>query len=263
MSFLQERFNYLFKSTKGLILVAIAMIGLETALFGMLSGPMAEFGVREFVVRALNMDLVPAEREGRIIILYHSIAMAVVAIETYMITSLLKMKEIYRTAVRALVTCGYLMAMIFGMDIIGNVFLAFLTFFLTGLCSIGIGMIIGAISKTNNHAEPLCWLFSMPLAMLSGCWFSIDMMPSYLRTIASAFPYIHTIEAARGVTTGISAADRATTVLAAVAPDAQPQDLVQPGHIFPLMAQPGGVLVRAGHTEAGCDLARAKRPTSR
>jgi 3,4-dihydroxy 2-butanone 4-phosphate synthase/GTP cyclohydrolase II len=64
------------------------------------------------------------------------------------------------------------------------------------------------------------------------------------------------IEAAEGVTTGISAADRATTVLAAVAEDAKPQDLVQPGHIFPLMAQPGGVLVRAGHTEAGCDLAR-------
>jgi 3,4-dihydroxy 2-butanone 4-phosphate synthase/GTP cyclohydrolase II len=64
------------------------------------------------------------------------------------------------------------------------------------------------------------------------------------------------IEAARGVTTGISAADRATTIQAAVAPDAQPKDLVQPGHIFPLMAQPGGVLVRAGHTEAGCDLAR-------
>ncbi len=64
------------------------------------------------------------------------------------------------------------------------------------------------------------------------------------------------IEAAQGVTTGISAADRATTVRAAVAPDAGPKDLVQPGHIFPLMAQPGGVLVRAGHTEAGCDLAR-------
>ena len=64
------------------------------------------------------------------------------------------------------------------------------------------------------------------------------------------------IEAAEGVTTGISAADRARTVLAAVQPDARPEDLVQPGHIFPLMAQPGGVLVRAGHTEAGCDLAR-------
>ena len=64
------------------------------------------------------------------------------------------------------------------------------------------------------------------------------------------------IEAATGVTTGISAADRATTVLAAVQREATPNDLVQPGHIFPLMAQPGGVLVRAGHTEAGCDLAR-------
>ncbi len=64
------------------------------------------------------------------------------------------------------------------------------------------------------------------------------------------------IEAAEGVTTGISAADRATTVQAAVKSDARPEDIVQPGHIFPLMAQPGGVLNRAGHTEAGCDLAR-------
>jgi 3,4-dihydroxy 2-butanone 4-phosphate synthase/GTP cyclohydrolase II len=64
------------------------------------------------------------------------------------------------------------------------------------------------------------------------------------------------IEAAEGVTTGISAHDRARTIQAAVAPKAQPSDLRQPGHIFPLMAQPGGVLTRAGHTEAGCDLAR-------
>jgi 3,4-dihydroxy 2-butanone 4-phosphate synthase / GTP cyclohydrolase II len=63
------------------------------------------------------------------------------------------------------------------------------------------------------------------------------------------------IEAATGVTTGISAADRARTVAAAVARDARPADLVQPGHIFPLQAQDGGVLMRAGHTEAGCDLA--------
>ncbi len=63
------------------------------------------------------------------------------------------------------------------------------------------------------------------------------------------------IEAAEGVTTGISAADRARTVQAAVAPHAVPEDLVQPGHIFPLQAVDGGVLIRAGHTEAGCDLA--------
>jgi 3,4-dihydroxy 2-butanone 4-phosphate synthase/GTP cyclohydrolase II len=62
------------------------------------------------------------------------------------------------------------------------------------------------------------------------------------------------IEAAQGVSTGISAADRARTVLAAVSPTARAADLVQPGHIFPVQAVPGGVLVRAGHTEAGCDL---------
>ena len=64
------------------------------------------------------------------------------------------------------------------------------------------------------------------------------------------------IEAAEGITTGISAHDRARTIQAAVAPNAKPEDLSQPGHIFPVMAQPGGVLTRAGHTEAGCDLAR-------
>jgi len=63
------------------------------------------------------------------------------------------------------------------------------------------------------------------------------------------------IEAADGVTTGISTADRARTIQATVAKDAKPQDIVKPGHIFPLMAQNGGVLARAGHTEAGCDLA--------
>lgn len=64
------------------------------------------------------------------------------------------------------------------------------------------------------------------------------------------------IEAAEGITTGISAHDRARTVQIAVAADARPEHLSQPGHIFPVMAQPGGVLTRAGHTEAGCDLAR-------
>ncbi|MDR5853969.1 bifunctional 3,4-dihydroxy-2-butanone-4-phosphate synthase/GTP cyclohydrolase II [Caballeronia sp. LZ062] len=63
------------------------------------------------------------------------------------------------------------------------------------------------------------------------------------------------IEAAEGVTTGISAADRSRTIATAVAANARAEDIVQPGHVFPIMAQPGGVLVRAGHTEAGCDLA--------
>ncbi|MBD3609520.1 MAG: 3,4-dihydroxy-2-butanone-4-phosphate synthase [Gammaproteobacteria bacterium] len=75
-------------------------------------------------------------------------------------------------------------------------------------------------------------------------------------TEAYSTAFTVSIEAAEGVTTGISAADRATTIRTAVAKDAKPDDIVQPGHIFPLMAQAGGVLTRAGHTEAGVDLAR-------
>jgi 3,4-dihydroxy 2-butanone 4-phosphate synthase/GTP cyclohydrolase II len=80
------------------------------------------------------------------------------------------------------------------------------------------------------------------------------MVPRNGTKMGTAFTV--SIEAAEGVTTGISAADRARTVQAAVAPDAVPGDLVQPGHIFPLQAVDGGVLMRAGHTEAGCDLAQ-------
>jgi 3,4-dihydroxy 2-butanone 4-phosphate synthase/GTP cyclohydrolase II len=79
------------------------------------------------------------------------------------------------------------------------------------------------------------------------------MVPRNGTKMGTAFTI--SIEAAEGVTTGISAADRARTVQVAVAPGAQASDLVQPGHIFPLQAVEGGVLMRAGHTEAGCDLA--------
>lgn len=82
-------------------------------------------------------------------------------------------------------------------------------------------------------------------------------LPLMVRDNNSGFgtKFTLSIEAAHGVTTGISAADRARTVRAAVARDATAADIVQPGHIFPLMAEPGGVLRRAGHTEAACDLA--------
>lgn len=80
------------------------------------------------------------------------------------------------------------------------------------------------------------------------------MVPRNGTKMGTAFTV--SIEAAEGVTTGISAADRAHTIAVAVAPEAKPSDLVQPGHVFPLQAVEGGVLMRAGHTEAGCDLAQ-------
>lgn len=115
MNTFEERFHYLFRSTKGLVLVAISMISLVTAMMGMLSGPMVEWGVKDFVVNLLGMKLLASQRDGRIIMLYHTIAMAVVAIEVYLITSIVRMKEHQQSTINATITFGYLIAMIFGL----------------------------------------------------------------------------------------------------------------------------------------------------
>lgn len=94
-----------------------------------------------------------------------------------------------------------LMARLFGMDIVGNAGWAFLTFVLTGICCIGIGMIIASLSKSENQALPFSWLLSMPLAIISGVWFPIEFMPSWLRGFAHAFPFSHSIEASRDILT--------------------------------------------------------------
>ncbi len=106
----------------------------------------------------------------------------------------------------------------------------------------------------NFMARYACGLICMPMTRERCEQLNLPLM---VRDNGSGFgtKFTLSIEAAEGVTTGISAADRARTVQAAVAPNAKPSDIVQPGHIFPLMAEPGGVLRRAGHTEAACDLA--------
>ncbi len=115
MQALSNRFKYLFRSTKGLILVGIAITALVTALFGMLSGPMADWGVKDVIVKLFGMKLVEAEREGRLIILYHSIAMIVVAIETYMITDLLPMRKNHQVTINSTITIGYLAVVLGGL----------------------------------------------------------------------------------------------------------------------------------------------------
>jgi 3,4-dihydroxy 2-butanone 4-phosphate synthase/GTP cyclohydrolase II len=82
------------------------------------------------------------------------------------------------------------------------------------------------------------------------------MVPDWENTSGFGTAFTVSIEARRGVTTGISAADRATTILTAIAADAKPSDIARPGHVFPLRARPGGVLRRAGQTEGSVDLAR-------
>jgi hypothetical protein len=115
MQTISKRFDFLFRSTRGLILVAIAVVSLITAIWGTLSGPMVEWGIRDITVRLLGMDMVQAQREGRIIMLYHTIAMTIVAIEVYIITDILRMKRHEQVIINATITTGYLTAVIFGM----------------------------------------------------------------------------------------------------------------------------------------------------
>ena len=109
-----------------------------------------------------------------------------------------------------------------------------------------------AINFMATHARGL---ICMPVSEAHAARLNLPPMVADNRT-SHGTAFTVSIEAASGVTTGISAADRARTVRAAAARNAQPEDVVQPGHIFPLIAKNGGVLMRAGHTEAACDLSQ-------
>ncbi|MBN1449564.1 MAG: hypothetical protein JW963_00990 [Anaerolineales bacterium] len=115
MQALTKRLDYLFRSTRGLTLVAIAVVSIITAIYGTLSGPMVEWGVRDITVNVLGMKLLEAEREGRIIMLYHTIAMTIVAIEVYFMTEILPMKRHEQVIINGTITVGYLTAVIFGL----------------------------------------------------------------------------------------------------------------------------------------------------
>jgi hypothetical protein len=115
MQAIKQRYHYFFGSTKGLVLVAVVLISLVTAIFGMLSGPMQEFGISEVVINAFGMQITAAEREGRIIMLYHTIAVAMVAIQVFFITSLVPMKAYEQRQINAVMTVGYITTLIFGL----------------------------------------------------------------------------------------------------------------------------------------------------
>src|SRR6267142_61831 len=109
--------------------------------------------------------------------------------------------------------------------------------------------------KVNFLATHGRGLICMPVTQAHAARLGLKPMVSENRS-RHGTNFTTSIEAAEGIATGISAQDRALTVKVAASADARAEDIVQPGHIFPLIAQPGGVLVRAGHTEASCDLAR-------
>jgi len=103
--------------------------------------------------------------------------------------------------VSTLIYLGVGMAL--GLTVVGNLGHAFLIFFLIGLCSIGIGMIVGSLVKSESQTG-ISWLFIVPMAMLSGAWFTVDRMPSVLKSVAGFLPFIHAIDASRAVINGSS-----------------------------------------------------------
>jgi ABC-2 type transport system permease protein len=103
--------------------------------------------------------------------------------------------------VSALVYLGVGMGL--GLTIVGNVGHVFLIFFLIGLCAIGIGMIVGSLVKSESQTG-ISWIFIVPMAMISGAWFTVDRMPSAVRSVAEALPFIHAIDASRSVLNGSS-----------------------------------------------------------
>ena len=103
--------------------------------------------------------------------------------------------------VSTLIYLGVGMAL--GLTVVGNLGHAFLIFFLIGLCSIGIGMIVGSLVKSESQAG-VSWIFIVPMAMISGAWFSVEGMPSAVKSVAGALPFIHAIDAARAVLNGSS-----------------------------------------------------------
>ncbi|MFT5208544.1 MAG: 3,4-dihydroxy 2-butanone 4-phosphate synthase/GTP cyclohydrolase II [Flavobacterium sp.] len=120
-------------------------------------------------------------------------------------------------------------------------------------------LIIAAEVVTSEHitfmAREACGLICLTLTEKRGKQLNLPLMVEQNNSLHET-NFTVSIEAAEGITTGISAADRAVTVRSATKKNAGPSDIVMPGHIFPLIAKNGGVLTRAGHTEAGCDLAR-------
>ncbi len=115
MQLIVKWLNYLFRSTNGLVLVAMSITAAVVAILGTLSGPGAEWGIKEITVKLLGLDLQPLQRDGRLVVLYHAIAMAVTAIEVYFITAIVPMKNHQKSTINATVTFGYLLSLIFGL----------------------------------------------------------------------------------------------------------------------------------------------------
>ncbi|MBT4576384.1 MAG: hypothetical protein HOB92_07940, partial [Candidatus Cloacimonetes bacterium] len=115
MEYLKDKLNYLFATNKGLILMNMAILSMVSAVFGTLSGPLKEWGVGEFAIKLLRMDIQSQDREGRIIILYHAIAVTFTSLLVYLIIEAIPMEKRIMKRIRSSITVGYLLTVIFGL----------------------------------------------------------------------------------------------------------------------------------------------------
>ncbi len=115
MEYLKSKLRYLFATNKGLILMNMAILSLVSAVFGTLSGPLKEWGVGEFTIKLLGMDIQSQDREGRIIILYHAIAVTFTSLLVYLIIEAIPMEKRIMKRIRSSITAGYLLTVIFGL----------------------------------------------------------------------------------------------------------------------------------------------------
>jgi hypothetical protein len=109
------RLNYLLFTTRGLILLNVAIISLVVAVFGTLSGPMQEWGIADMTRTMLGMEMAPEDREGRIIMLYHTIAIAFLSLLVYIITDIVKMAADQAKRINNTITIGYIMVVVCGL----------------------------------------------------------------------------------------------------------------------------------------------------
>jgi len=165
MAWIKARFNYLFRSTRGLALVGFALVLLTVAVWGTLSGPMSEMGVSDFMVRAFKFRLVEEERAGRIIMLYHSLAIAAVAVEVYFITAAIKMKPHQQSTINATVTIGY-------------------------ICTLVFGLLFGYFG--HNYVFHGLFLFGLSLMFFGGCMLAAALWPWQREYLVQDGAYAHT-----------------------------------------------------------------------
>jgi hypothetical protein len=115
MKYLKDKLHYLFATNKGLILINMAILSLVSALFGTLSGPLKEWGIGDLTVKFLGMDMQPQDREGRIVILYHAIAVTFTSLLVYLIIEAIPLEKRIAKRIRSSITVGYLLTVIFGL----------------------------------------------------------------------------------------------------------------------------------------------------